>query len=232
MKKQVKILIASLTIIILLGSLITYLVINFNKKEYIVTEESLKFQKEYQDLNGKTNDNKKEYLKVELAENAPIIYTTYEEIFKILENGTGVIYFGFPECPWCRNLIPVLTTSAMEYKLDKIYYLNNREDRNTLSLTKKGKVKTDKEGSKEYLKLVDLLKEYLPAYKGLNDDSIKRLYFPTVLFVKDGKIIGIQESLESYSKRVDGDPYKPMTKEEQQELTNIFKDYYQKLETK
>ena len=151
------------------------------------------------------------------------------ENFDILDKGTGVIYLGFPECPWCRNLVPVLVDSALEEKVSPIYYLNISGDRNTLSLTKKGKIKTEKKGTEDYLKLVDILKDYLPVYDGLKDDSIKRIYLPTVIFVKDGKVLGLEETLESYSKRVDGNPYLEMNDYEKEELSNIFKDYYEKL---
>ena len=205
----------------------------FHKKDdepsYTITNDSLKFKEEYESLNGKDNGNGKNYLSVDIKSYNPISYSNYEEIFDILDKGTGVIYLGFPECPWCRNLVPVLVDSALEEKVSPIYYLNISGDRNTLSLTKKGKIKTEKEGTENYLKLVDILKDYLPVYDGLNDDSIKRIYLPTVIFVKDGKVLGLEETLESYSKRVDGNPYLEMTDSEKEELSNIFKGYYAKL---
>ncbi len=230
MKNNVKI-ILGVIILVLAGSLITYFLLNDNKKEYVVTEESLQFEKEYEELNGTVNpNNEKEYISIDAPANAPIKYTNYDEVFEILENGTGVIYFGFPECPWCRNFVPALVSSAMDYGLETIFYMNNREDRNLLSLTKKEKIKTEEKGSDEYLKLIELLDEYLPVYQGLKDDTIKRLYFPTVLFVKNGEVIGVEQSLDSYSERVKGDPYLSMNNEEVEELSNLFKDYYQKLE--
>lgn len=205
----------------------------FHKKDdepsYTITNDSLKFKEEYESLNGKDNGNGKNYLSVDIKSYNPISYSSYEEIFDILDKGTGVIYLGFPECPWCRNLVPVLVDSALEEKVSPIYYLNIKSDRNTLSLTKKGKIKTEKEGTENYLKLVDILKDYLPVYDGLNDDSIKRIYLPTVIFVKDGKVLDLEETLESYSKRVDGNPYLEMTDSEKEELSNIFKGYYAKL---
>lgn len=205
----------------------------FSKKDdgpsYTITNDSLKFKEEYEGLNGKDNGNGKNHLSVDIKSYNPISYSNYEEIFDILDKGTGVIYLGFPECPWCRNLVPVLVESALEEKVSPIYYLNISSDRNTLSLTKKGKIKTEKKGTEDYLKLVDILKDYLPVYDGLKDDSIKRIYLPTVIFVKDGKVLGLEETLESYSKRVDGNPYLEMNDSEKKELSNIFKDYYAKL---
>lgn len=205
----------------------------FPKKDdepnYTITNDSLKFKEEYESLNGKDNGNGKNYLSIDIKSYNPISYSSYEEIFDILDKGTGVIYLGFPECPWCRNLVPVLVNSALEAKVSPIYYLNISSDRNSLSLTKKGKIKTVKEGTENYLKLVDILKDYLPVYNGLKDDSIKRIYLPTVIFVKDGKVLGLEETLESYSKRVDGNPYLEMNDSEKEELANIFKGYYEKL---
>ncbi len=73
------------------------------------------------------------------------------------------------------------------------------------------------------------LSKYLPTYEGLNDDTIKRVYLPTVVFVKKGKILGLEQSLEAFSKRVGDDPYQEMTTKEKDELAKIFKEYYDKL---
>ena len=54
-----------------------------------------------------------------MISNATIKYSNYDEIFEILESKSGVIYFGFPECPWCRNIALPLVDSAMEYGLEK-----------------------------------------------------------------------------------------------------------------
>ncbi len=234
MDKKIKVLISIIIVLILLAP-IFYFSLKEKPEEntYTITNDSLSFEQEYEKLNNTISEsNKKEYLTVDLPAYVPVKYTTYEEVFKILDNGTGVIYFGFPECPWCRNLTPVLASSAIDYGLDTIYYMSNQDDRNTLSLNKKKKVVTDKKGTKDYDKLVDLLKDHLPEYRGLNDKKIKRLYFPTVLFVKDGKVIGLEQSLSSYTTRVDGDALKPMSHEEKVELTEIFTEYFKQIQPK
>ena len=85
-----------------------------NEPSYTITNDSLKFKEEYENLNGKDNGNGKNYLSIDIKSYNPISYSNYEEIFDILDKGTGVIYLGFPECPWCRNLVPVLVDSALE----------------------------------------------------------------------------------------------------------------------
>ena len=47
--------------------------------------------------------------------------------------------------------------------------------------------------TEEYYKIVSLLGNYASNYQGLNNDNIKRLYFPTIVFVKNGEIISFHE---------------------------------------
>lgn len=175
-----------------------------------------KFKREYERLNNKKNQNGKYYKKVNIPEENPIVYSNYEELFEVLDK-TGVIYFGFPECPWCRNAVPILMEAAKETGVDKIYYLNNLKDRNTLSL-KDGKIITEKEGTKNYDKLLKKIGDNASVYEGLEDENIKRLYFPTVITVKNGEIqdyiVGTVDSQK--------DPYNDLTKKEAKELKDKY----------
>lgn len=187
--------------------------------------DSIKFKVEYESLNGKKNDNGKEYVHVSLDNKNPYIYATYDEVMDILNGKTGVIYFGFPECPWCRNMVPVLADAAKEMGIDKVFYFNALDMRDKKSLDKDGKIIVEKKGTDEYYKLVDALGDSIGAYEGLNDDSIKRLYFPTVIFVKDGKII------ESHIGTLDSqtDPYKVLNEKEKNELKDIYMNGFNKV---
>ena len=183
------------------------------------SNDAKKFKEEYESLNGEKNRNGKEYVHVDIKDNNKIYYATYQEIMDLLDHGTGVIYFGFPECPWCRNMIPVLLDVAEETSIEKIYYFNALSMRDTRIL-KDGVIVTEKEGTEEYYKLLDALSSVLGPYAGLNDDSILRLYFPTVVFVKDGTIVGSHEgTLDSQE-----DPYIVLTTEQKEELKKIYTD--------
>ncbi len=182
--------------------------------------DALKFKAEYESLNGKKNKNNKEYVHVEVPTKNPFIYASYDDVMDILSNGTGVIYFGFPECPWCRNMVPVLADAAKEMGIDKVYYFNALDMRDIKSLDKDGSIKTEKEGTKEYYKLIKVLGDFIGSYEGLNDESIKRLYFPTVVFVKDGKILTSHiGTLDSQT-----DPYKVLNDKQKNELKEIYMD--------
>ena len=116
--------------------------------------------------------------------------------------------------------MPVLLDAAEEVGLDKIYYLNNLDSRDAKKLNDKGEIVVEKEGTKDYYKLVDKLSSVLGEYEGLNDSSIKRLYFPTVIVVKDGKIVG------SHIGTVDSqeDPYKKLDDKQYKELKEDLED--------
>ena len=180
--------------------------------------DALKFKVEYESLNGKKNDNGKEYVHVEINKNNPFVYASFDEVIDTLKNGTGVIYFGFPECPWCRNMVSVLLDAANEMGIDKIYYFNALEMRDIKSLNEDGSIKIDKAGTDEYYELISALGDSIGAYEGLNDDSIKRLYFPTVVFVKNGKILSSHiGTLDSQT-----DPYKTLSSSQKNELKEIY----------
>lgn len=156
-------------------------------------QQSLKgnFKQEYEKLNGVKNKDGNEYLSVSIPKENIIQYASYEKIFQILKDQSGIIYFGFPECPWCRTLIPVLLDAADEVGIDTIYYLNAVNDRDIKKLDENGKIVEEKKATENYQKLLKKLDSVLESYEGLNNPDIKRLYFPTVLFVKEGKIIDI-----------------------------------------
>ena len=175
------------------------------------------FKLEYESLNGK-ND----YIDVNIPSDNNIVYADYEQIFDILD-GTGVIYFGYPECPWCRNAVPVLIEAAKEAE---IYYLNNNEDRDTKTL-KDGKVVTEKEGTDNYNKLLEKLGDKASTYEGLEDNSIKRLYFPTLVVVKNGEITDYIEGTVDSQK----DPQKPLNEKQKKELKDKYTKTMKKLKT-
>lgn len=188
--------------------------------------DGAKFKEEYEALNGQKNGDGKEYLSMSIEADNPIVYVTIDELMDVLDD-SGIVYFGFPECPWCRNAVPVLLEAAKELKVEKIYYFNAQPYRDTLSLNEDGTIKEETPKSEEYQKIYDKLYDSLPVYDGLNDDTIKRLYFPTVFFIKDGEVIGMHESTVASQT----DPYAGMSEGEQQELYNIYAEYIKKVQS-
>lgn len=195
--------------------LTTFALVNNN------SNDSIKFKLEYEKLNNKDNGYGNNYLTLNIDINNKIKYSSFKEIEKILTNDTGVIYFGFPECPWCRNMIEPLLSAANESEIKTIYYFNAKDIRDVKKLNENNEIITEKEGTEEYKKLIDLLYDNLGEYEGLNDKTIKRLYFPTVVFVKEGKIKNIHIGTLDEQKN----PFKPLDEKQKNNLKNIYLKY-------
>ena len=185
--------------------------------------DAVKFKEEYERLNNQVVNDKK-YLELTIDKKNPIKYKTAEEIVDIIKNKTGIIYLGYPECPWCRNAVPVLLEAAKQTGVNDIYYLNMHDIRDKKEL-KDGKVVTVEDGTEGYKKILEALGDKASVYKDLNDESIKRIYVPLVVFVENGKVVATQESTVESQK----DPYVKLTEEQEKELLNIYKDNIHKV---
>ena len=145
--------------------------------------EHEKFSKEYEEL---TEDN-------------VYTYKSMNEVIKILEHGTGVVYLGFPECPWCQRYVVYLNEVAKAEELEDIYYYKIKEAR--------------EKNTEGYQKLVALLEENLQYDKEGN----RRIYAPSIIAVKNGKIVGFDDET-AYDTKGFKEPEEYWTKEEVKEL--------------
>ncbi len=226
-KEKLLVIIVPILCVLLIG--LSYIKITKDLKG--TTEDSIKFKEEYESLNNKKIDSTKSYLNINIDSKNMIKYSNYDEIIDVIENKTGIIYLGFPECPWCRNLVPVLLEAAKENNIDTIYYLNIKNERDSWEVIdgnlQYSKDENNKEikGSEGYFKLLKVLDEYLSDYIISYEDKTyevgeKRLYAPTVVFVRDGEIIDLHVSTVASQE----DPYKKLTQKQHDELYNIFED--------
>ena len=128
-------------------------------KDVLEKSDGEKFSEEYTEIDS---DN-------------PFVYRSLSEINKILENGTGIVYLGFPECPWCQRYVVYLNDVAKDYELEKIYYANILEDRNN---------KTE-----DYQKTISLISDYLQY----DEEGNKKIYVPSIIAVYKGEIVGFDD---------------------------------------
>lgn len=168
MKNKKIILISSIVFILLITLLVLFLVFKKNKINKNIDEEKIKFAEEYKT----TKDN-------------VFTYRTIEEINKILKNGTGLVFLGFPECPWCRGYVPIINEIAKKEGLEKIYYFNIYEDR--------------KNNTEEYQEMVKLLKGFLRY----DDEGNERIYAPSLIALKNGKILEFDDTRYWDNKKYD-----------------------------
>lgn len=217
MKNKSYIMIIILIIAIAIASALFYKEYKSNKNQN--TKESLDFKQEYEALNGtKDDEGNIKYVSISFTENNPFRYVTINEVFNFLENGTGILYFGMPECNWCRSMLPVLLDATSSSGIKKILYYNPKQIR--------------KDNTEEYKRLIEILNNYLSTDTTTQketdenfDSSKKRLYMPDVYFVKNGEIVGNHMStLDSQE-----DSKTPLTVEQYTELKNIFKNLISKV---
>lgn len=150
MKKNIIVLLSILVVLVITVAVYFFLI----KKEE-VTPDNVKFAKEY----------------TKISEDNLFKYKTLEEVNKILTKGTGVVYLGFPECPWCQEYVKYIDEVSKSVGLDKVYYSNILDDR--------------KNDTEEYKETVKILSDYLSN----DDEGNKRVYVPSVIVVSSGKIV-------------------------------------------
>ena len=90
MKKEVKI------ILVILGVLIV--IIGGGLASFLVLKQDVKNENDVQEVSSDAKKFAEEYN--EVSEDNVFVYRDADEIIKILKNGTGVVYLGFPECKW------------------------------------------------------------------------------------------------------------------------------------
>lgn len=174
---------------------------------------TLAFKQEYEALNDD------EHMHLNIPTDISVHPLDYTEVKNFLEKGTGVLYFGFPTCPRCRNLVPELFETLKQNQITDLYYYNPKEIRDLKKLDETtGKIIVETPTSPEYQWLLDRMQDILPAYEKLNDESIKRIYVPFVVVVKDGEIVG--HHLNTLDEQTD--PKVPLTDAQKKKLRNLL----------
>lgn len=161
MKNKIKWIGIGIILLIILGVSIYFIKENADQKKVKENKPiyNEKFSKEYTEL---TKEN-------------VYVYKEIDEVIKILEHGTGLVYLGFPECPWCQRYVVYLNEVAKEEGLEKIYYYNIKEDR--------------EKNTDNYQKLVSILEENLQY----DQEGNRRIYAPSIIAVRGGKIVGFDD---------------------------------------
>ena len=150
-----------------------------------------------------------------VSEDNPFLIASFEEVVRLFEIGKGVLVFGFPDCPRCKNAFPVLEKAFKEMKMHeyegftgKILYYDIFDDR--------------AENNERYQALVEYTKEFLP----LDDSGNPRIYSPDVFFVNAGTIIGNHlDTVPSLT-----NPRDSLNEEQETELMQIYMDLIKKME--
>lgn len=143
-----------LSIIILFVLALVGIYYFYTAKQPMKEKDSIKFAKEY----------------TQVTENNVFVYRTDKEIVDILKNQTGIVYLGFPECPWCQKYVSLLNEVALDKGISEIYYFNIKDARTNKTVA--------------YNDMVEILKDYLPT----DDEGNKKIMVPDLTFVMEGEV--------------------------------------------
>lgn len=180
-------------IIVILVAIIIFLLVGNKNEEQTVKSDAEKFSEEYTLVD---KDNKFRYANI-------------DEVIDTLEDGTGVVYLGFPECKWCQQYTVYLNELVKDRNIPEIMYYNIREDR--------------QDNTKNYQTIVNILKDYLPE----DEEGNPRVYVPAVIFMSNGKILGFDDETAYDTKGYD-EPSEYWTKERVDNLKDKLNSYLDK----
>lgn len=149
------------------------------------------------------------YKDFDLKENQFTASTMKDALAMFKEHKSGILYFGFPKCPWCIEAIPIMNEVAKADHI-RIQYIRTRDDDKNLMYTEEQK--------KE---LIPYVKQFLEK----DDDGKYALFVPFVVVVKDGKAIcGHIGTVDSHDAKK-----RKMNTQEKKELKAIYESMFKKL---
>ena len=138
-----------------------------------VIEDSPSLLDEYTDLTDENN----------------LYYGDKQALHAYIEHGTGILFLGFPECPWCQAYLPLVDSVLKETSAVAAYY----------------NIYTDKIQDREFY---DEIASLLISQNDTDEDIIQYdndgqyvIYMPLLLFIEEGRIIAFdhETSMEDSS---------------------------------
>jgi predicted bacteriocin transport accessory protein len=141
----------------------------------------------------------------EIADFQEITFMESTRLFS--EKGSGILYFGYNDCPWCERAVPVLNEAALETGVT-VYYVDIY-----------GPFQPTKAQFEELL-------GYIESTLIEDDKGEKAFFVPAVIGIKNGEITGSHVSLLSDFTLEDEDSQ--LSDEQKQKLKDIYLDIIRK----
>lgn len=124
-----------------------------------------------------------------VPENNLYVFANANDVLDILNGRSGVIFLAFPSNKWSNNYAFLLNKAGLYTGIDKIYYYNFLKDRD--------------ENNGTYETIVNKLSDYLNVL----DEDIKDIYAPSILIVKNGKVLNYIDDLTIMKGNIDVNEY-------------------------
>lgn len=97
----------------------------------------------------------------------------FESAISFFQEGkSGVLYFGFYDCPWCQDVVPILSDVAAKNG-GEVFYVQTRD-------AQRQRLYTDEQKER--------IVPYLGNYMSENNEGVLTLYVPLIVRVQDGKV--------------------------------------------
>lgn len=157
--------------------------------------------------NMKTNQIVKDYNS--LREDTIIRYTTADEVLSLMENEySGIIVYGFKECPWCQAVIGYVDEIAKEKGYKEVLYLDIREMRDL----------EESEDHQKYLQIFEKIKDKI--------DNPLKIFAPTTTVMSKGEVVSYSIGTVDSHQKNDLNILPPMTDSQIEELKELFREMF------
>lgn len=145
----------------------------------------------------------------EIDENNIYVYLDASRVLQKLRSDSGIFFFGFKQNIWAGYYANILNSAAMDLGVEEIYYYDFYEDR--------------KNHNGSYESIVELLGEHIITL----DDGTKNLYSPSMVIVKEGKIVAFNSDTAFMNSGTTPDKYWTDYQKnlEKIKLTNLIQGY-------
>lgn len=105
-----------------------------------------------------------------LATFTPMDFESAIQFFK--EGKSGILYFGFYDCPWCQDVVPILSDAAA-HSGKEVFYVKTRDEQ-------RQRLYTDEQKER--------IVPYLGNYMSENKEGVLTLYVPLIVRVENGQV--------------------------------------------
>lgn len=174
-----------------------------NTEKVIITDDENIFKNSYEQYNMD-----KKYIPVRIMDDNNVEYIDIEKFEELLKSDSAVIFIGTGENNMSRNIVETLLNSLNGAKF---YYYDVNENFIEKEIDGKNVFVID-DNISDYKKMTTIIKD-------------TNIVIPTVIFVKNGNIIGIHSGIIESVK----DFNKSLTKDQKKELVEIYTKYIDKI---
>lgn len=146
----------------------------------------------------------KEYKTIDAQHHFEVL-NSYETL-TFLENGTGVLFLGFPQNKWCVSMAEILDEVSREVNYGPIYYFNFYDERESRH--------------DNYLGIIREMDEYLVK----DDKGIINIYAPTIVAVVKGEVVFFDNETSFMNQTLEPKDYWTISQKEKkkEEFISVF----------